>query len=100
MLFRKSDGKRARRAGASQDADGVDKRISALAMAIQMGATIYDLEEAELCYAPQFGSAKDPLNFAGMVAADMVRGDMPHRHWDAVRGGRPARRARDRGARR
>ena len=47
----------------------MDKRISALAMAIQMGATIYDLEEAELCYAPQFGSAKDPVNFAGMVAA-------------------------------
>ena len=43
----------------------MDKRISALAMAIQMGATIYDLEEAELCYAPQFGSAKDPVNFAG-----------------------------------
>ena len=62
--------------------DGVDKRISALAMAIQMGATIYDLEEAELCYAPQFGSAKDPVNFAGMVAADVLRGDMPLSHWD------------------
>ena len=57
-----------RRAGASARMI-VDKRISALAMALQMGATIYDLEEAELCYAPQFGSAKDPVNFAGMVAA-------------------------------
>ena len=47
--------------------DGVEKRIDALAMAIQMGATVYDLEEAELCYAPAFGSAKDPVNFAGMV---------------------------------
>ena len=62
----------------------MDKRISALAVAIQMGATIYDLEEAELCYAPQFGSAKDPVNFAGMVAADVLRGDMPISHWDAV----------------
>ena len=45
---------------------------------------IYDLEEAELCYAPQFGSAKDPVNFAGMVAADVLRGDMPISHWDSA----------------
>jgi rhodanese-related sulfurtransferase len=63
----------------------VDKRISALAVAIQMGATIYDLEEAELCYAPQFGSAKDPVNFAGMIAADVLRGDMPLAHWEDTR---------------
>ena len=31
----------------------------------QMGGTVYDLEEAELCYAPQYGSAKDVVNFAG-----------------------------------
>ena len=63
--------------------DGVDKRIDALAMAIQLGATVDDLEEAELCYAPQFGSAKSPVNFAGMVAGDVLRGDMPLVHWDA-----------------
>jgi len=51
-----------------------------------MGATAFDLEEAELCYAPQFGSAKDPVNFAGMVAADVLRGDMPIAHWDATDG--------------
>ena len=85
VLFRKSDG---RFLGAQAvGEDGVDKRISALAMALQMGATIYDLEEAELCYAPQFGSAKDPVNFAGMVAADILRGDMPSGHWDATAGG-------------
>jgi len=39
----------------------VDKRISALAMAIQMVATICDLEEPEFCYAPQFGSAEDQI---------------------------------------
>jgi len=79
VLFRKSDG---RRLGAQAlGEDGVDKRISALAVAIQMGATIYDLEEAELCYAPQFGSAKDPVNFAGMVAEDVLSGDMPLVHW-------------------
>jgi NADPH-dependent 2,4-dienoyl-CoA reductase/sulfur reductase-like enzyme/rhodanese-related sulfurtransferase len=85
VLFRKSDG---RLLGAQAlGEDGVDKRISALAMAIQMGATIYDLEEAELCYAPQFGSAKDPVNFAGMVAADVLRGDMPISHWDSIENG-------------
>jgi len=52
-----------------------------------MGATIYDLEEAELCYAPQFGSAKDPVNFAGMVAADVLRNDMPISHWDKAKNG-------------
>ena len=67
--------------------DGVEKRIDALAMAIQMGATVYDLEEAELCYAPPFGSAKDPVNFAGMVPANVLRGDMPLCHWNSVDGG-------------
>ena len=82
LLFRKSDG---RVLGAQAvGEDGVDKRISELALAIQLGASVYDLEEAELCYAPPFGSAKDPVNFAGMVAAGVLRGDMPVSHWDSA----------------
>ena len=81
VIFRKSDGRLLGAQAVGQD--GVDKRIDAFAMAIQMGGTIYDLEEAELCYAPQFGSAKSPVNFAGMVAADVLRGDMPLTHWDS-----------------
>ena len=82
VLFRKSDG---RVLGAQAiGEDGVDKRISELALAIQLGATVYDLEQVELCYAPPFGSAKDPVNFAGMVAAGVLRGDMPLSHWDAT----------------
>ena len=73
FIFRKSDGRVLGAQALGEDAPAVDKRISALAVAIQMGATIYDLEEAELCYAPQFGSAKDAVNFAGMVAADVLR---------------------------
>jgi NADPH-dependent 2,4-dienoyl-CoA reductase/sulfur reductase-like enzyme/rhodanese-related sulfurtransferase len=80
ILFRKSDGRLLGAQALGEDA--VDKRISALAMALQMGATVYDLEESELCYAPQFGSAKDPVNFAGMIAADILRGDMPITHWE------------------
>ena len=84
FIFRKSNGKVLGAQALGEDGPAVDKRISALAMAIQMGATVYDLEEAELCYAPQFGSAKDPVNFAGMVAADVLRGDMPLTHWDST----------------
>jgi NADPH-dependent 2,4-dienoyl-CoA reductase/sulfur reductase-like enzyme/rhodanese-related sulfurtransferase len=85
ILFRKSDG---RLLGAQVlGEDGVPKRIDSFAMAIQMGCTIYDLEEAELCYAPPYGSAKDPVNFAGMVAANILRGDMPICHWNAVENG-------------
>jgi NADPH-dependent 2,4-dienoyl-CoA reductase/sulfur reductase-like enzyme/rhodanese-related sulfurtransferase len=86
VIFRKSDGKVLGAQALGQDGPAVDKRISALAMAIQMGATIYDLEESELCYAPQFGSAKDPVNFAGMIAANVMRGDMPVSHWDLLDG--------------
>ena len=86
VIFRKSDGRLLGAQALGQDGPAVDKRISVLAMAIQMGATIYDLEEAELCYAPQFGSAKDPVNFAGMVAANVLRGDMPVSHWDSLDG--------------
>lgn len=57
--------------------NGVDKRIDVLAVAIQAGMTVFDLEELELCYAPQFGSAKDPVNMAGFVAAGLIRGDHP-----------------------
>lgn len=64
---------------------GVAKRIDVIAIAIQMGATVFDLEEAELCYAPQFGTAKDPINVAGMVAANLLRGDAPVVHWNEVR---------------
>jgi len=82
IIFRKSDGLLLGAQALGHDGPAVDKRISALAVALQMGATIYDLEEAELCYAPQFGSAKDPVNYAGMVAADVLCGDMPVVHWD------------------
>lgn len=56
---------------------GVDKRIDVLAVAIQAGMTVYDLEEMELAYAPQYGSAKDPINMAGFVAGGLLRGDHP-----------------------
>lgn len=86
VLFRKSDGRLLGAQALGEDGPAVDKRISALAMAIQLKATVYDLEESELCYAPQFGSAKDPVNFAGMVGANVLRGDMPVSHWEGAEG--------------
>jgi len=64
--------------------EGVEKRIDVLAMAIQQKGTIGDLEEAELCYAPQYGSAKDPVNIAGMIASNVMDGYISVRHWDAL----------------
>lgn len=51
-------------------ADGVDKRIDVLATAIRAGITAPELAHLELAYAPQFGSAKDPINFAGYIASN------------------------------
>ena len=63
---------------------GVDKRIDVLAVAIQAGMTVFDLEEMELAYAPQYGSAKDPINMAGFVAGGLLRGDHPQVDVEAV----------------
>ena len=56
--------------------DGVDKRIDVLATAIRAGMTVYDLEHLELAYSPPYGSAKDPVNMAGFLAANLLRGDV------------------------
>ena len=57
-------------------AEGIDKRVDVLAMAVQAGMTVGQLEEAELAYAPPFGAAKDPINVAGFVGANVLRGDV------------------------
>jgi rhodanese-related sulfurtransferase len=62
--------------------EGVDKRIDIIATAIQKQGTVFDLEEAELCYAPQYGSAKDPVNLAGMIASNVLRGYTQLAHWE------------------
>lgn len=86
LIFHKSDGRVLGAEAFGEDASAVDKRITALALAVQLRATIYDLEDAELCCSPQFGSAKDAVNVAGMVAVDVLDGDMPIAHWDGARG--------------
>lgn len=63
---------------------GVDKRIDVLATAIYGGMTVFDLEELDLCYAPPYGSAKDPVNMAGYVASNLIKGDLEKINWDQV----------------
>lgn len=65
-------------------AEGVEKRIDVIATTIQFGGTVHDLAEAELCYAPQFGAAKDPVNVAGMLAANVLAGDTALADWRAL----------------
>ena len=79
LLFRRSDGLVLGAQAVGEQ--GVERRINVISFAIQKGATVFDLEEAELCYAPQFGTAKDPVNLAGMVAANVVRGEVSLAKW-------------------
>jgi NADPH-dependent 2,4-dienoyl-CoA reductase/sulfur reductase-like enzyme/rhodanese-related sulfurtransferase len=59
----------------------VARKVDVVAALIQKGGTVFDMEELELCYAPQFGAAKDALNYAGFIAANHLRGDLPLAQW-------------------
>lgn len=63
---------------------GVDKRIDVLATAIRGAMTVYALEELELAYAPPYSSAKDPINIAGFVAANILKGDVENINWNEL----------------
>jgi rhodanese-related sulfurtransferase len=62
--------------------DGVDKRIDVIAAAMQGNLKVEDLAELELCYAPPVGSAKDPVNYAGMAAQNIVEGLVSDIEWN------------------
>jgi len=79
VVFRRSDGLLLGAQAVGEE--GVARRIDVISMAIQKGGTVFDLEEAELCYAPQYGAAKDPVNVAGMIAANVLRGDADLAPW-------------------
>ncbi|MPM91972.1 Coenzyme A disulfide reductase [bioreactor metagenome] len=64
--------------------DGVDKRMDVLATAIRFEAKITDLTTLELCYAPPFGSAKDPVNMAGYVAENVISRKVKQFFWHDV----------------
>ncbi len=64
--------------------DGTDKRIDTLGTAIRLGASVYDLTNLELAYAPPYSSAKDPVNMAGYVAENMLRGFVKIADWNEL----------------
>jgi NADPH-dependent 2,4-dienoyl-CoA reductase/sulfur reductase-like enzyme/peroxiredoxin family protein/rhodanese-related sulfurtransferase/TusA-related sulfurtransferase len=53
---------------------GVEKRIDVIATAMKAGMSVRELAELELSYAPPYGSAKDPVNYAGMIATNILEG--------------------------
>ncbi|QIM16619.1 FAD-dependent oxidoreductase [Leucobacter insecticola] len=68
--------------------EGVDKRIDVLATAIRAGFTAADLIDLDLAYSPVYGSAKDPVNMAGMVGSNVVDGTLKlwyAEEWEALR---------------
>lgn len=82
LLFSKPDGRiLGMQAVGTTD---VARKVDVVSALIQKGGTVFDLEEAELCYAPQFGAAKDALNYAGFIAANHLRGDLPLSQWNAL----------------
>lgn len=64
--------------------DGVDKRCDVLATAIRAGMTAYDLTELELCYAPPYSSAKDPVNMTGYMIENLLTGKVRQFHWHDI----------------
>ena len=72
VLFSKKDGRiyGAQAAGYKD----VDKRLDVLATAVRFNKTIYDLKDVDLAYAPPFGSAKDPINYAGFISENILDG--------------------------
>ncbi|MCL5986238.1 MAG: FAD-dependent oxidoreductase [Actinobacteria bacterium] len=74
ILFDKNDG---RLIGAQVVGyDGVDKRTDVFATAIYAGLSVFDLENLDLCYAPQYSSAKDAEVIIGFIASNIVRGEV------------------------
>lgn len=54
--------------------EGVEKRVDVLATVMRLGGKVTDLTELELCYAPPYSSAKDPVNFLGYIAENVLTG--------------------------
>ncbi|MBT5967437.1 MAG: FAD-dependent oxidoreductase [Gammaproteobacteria bacterium] len=82
LIFSKADGKILGVQAFGRE--GVARRVDVISMTMQLNGSVYDLEESELCYAPQFGAAKDPINMAGMIAGNNLRDDLPLADWDQL----------------
>ena len=64
---------------------GVEKRIDVIATIIRLNGTVQDLIEAELCYAPPYSSAKDPVNMIGMSSQNILDGLFKPAFYDDIK---------------
>lgn len=64
--------------------DGVDKRMDVIATAMRLGARVTDLATLELCYAPPYSSAKDPVNMIGFVAENVITEKIKQFFWHDI----------------
>ena len=63
---------------------GVEKRVDVLATAVRAKMTAEDLTDLDLCYAPPYSSAKDPVNMAGYVIGNIRAGIVRQHTWQDV----------------
>lgn len=64
--------------------NGVEKRIDIIATAIKGNLNIYDLQDVEVCYAPPYNSAKDPVNMLGYYAENIIEKNVNVIQWYEV----------------
>ncbi|WP_312286464.1 CoA-disulfide reductase [Terrisporobacter sp.] len=64
--------------------NGVEKRIDIIATAIKGNLNIYDLQDVEVCYAPPYNSAKDPVNMLGYYAENIIKKNVNVIQWYEV----------------
>lgn len=64
--------------------DGTEKRIDVIATAMHFDGKITDLSSIELCYAPPFNSAKDPVNISGYIGENIFNGDYSVVQWHQI----------------
>ncbi|MGL6108003.1 CoA-disulfide reductase [Romboutsia sp.] len=82
MLFDPNSGKIFGAQGVGKS--GVEKRIDLIANSIKAGFTVYDLQDVEVCYAPPYNSAKDPVNMLGYYGANILEKVVDNTQWYEV----------------
>ncbi len=66
--------------------EGVEKRIDVISSVMRNGGNVQDLLDSELCYAPPYSSAKDPVNILGMCADNVLRGFVKPAYYEDIEG--------------
>ncbi len=65
--------------------EGVEKRVDVIAVSMRNGLKVWDLIDSELCYAPPYSSAKDPVNILGMHADNILKGFVKPAYFEDIK---------------